>query len=303
VRTSKPTVISTISPEEIYMSDEIKEETESRHRKELKSLDGQKRAALKKAKQTGGKSKKAKEVMSTLEEEFDSKEKEMKARHETELNILVTTQPEADNIAPKKEESSGSSNTTASIPQQPKKLSKSQKKRLKQKEKEKQREIEIEEELKNAGPTAREIELTRIYELYLDPLNLCIKEIEADGNCLYRAVGNSIELDYPRVRAICSDTLKQNASTFEPFCESDNYIDYCFKVRYSSDWGGELELRALAIGLKRKIIVYSADGAPIIMSGDDDNEAEEENNNDILLSYHRSYYALGEHYNVVTFKA
>ena len=39
------------------------EECESRHRKELKALDGQKRAALKKAKQTGGKSKKAKEAM------------------------------------------------------------------------------------------------------------------------------------------------------------------------------------------------------------------------------------------------
>jgi hypothetical protein len=39
------------------------EEVTARHRKEIKALDGELRAALKKAKSTAGKGKKAKEVM------------------------------------------------------------------------------------------------------------------------------------------------------------------------------------------------------------------------------------------------
>jgi hypothetical protein len=39
------------------------EEVQARHRKEIKALDGEKRAQLKKAKATAGKGKKAKEVM------------------------------------------------------------------------------------------------------------------------------------------------------------------------------------------------------------------------------------------------
>jgi hypothetical protein len=39
------------------------EDIEARHKKELKALDGAKRAAVKKAKSTSGNSKKAKEVL------------------------------------------------------------------------------------------------------------------------------------------------------------------------------------------------------------------------------------------------
>jgi hypothetical protein len=39
------------------------EETQTRHRKELKALDGEKRADLKKTKATAGKGKKAKEKL------------------------------------------------------------------------------------------------------------------------------------------------------------------------------------------------------------------------------------------------
>ena len=117
----------------------------------------------------------------------------MKDRHETELKRYSATDTETvEEVAPPP--------TPIEPKEQPKKLSKAQKKRQKQKEKEAQREKEIEEELKNAGPTAREVELQRMYELYLDPLNLTIKEIPADGNCLYRAIGDCIDLDYSSVR-------------------------------------------------------------------------------------------------------
>ena len=43
---------------------ETREEMEARHKKELKVLDGAKRAVLKKTKSTSGKSKKAKDALS-----------------------------------------------------------------------------------------------------------------------------------------------------------------------------------------------------------------------------------------------
>lgn len=42
---------------------ESREDMESRHRKELKALEGEKRAAVKKAKGRGGKGKKGKEML------------------------------------------------------------------------------------------------------------------------------------------------------------------------------------------------------------------------------------------------
>jgi hypothetical protein len=43
--------------------EETREELEVRHRKELKALDGEKRAALKKTKATAGKGKKGKDLL------------------------------------------------------------------------------------------------------------------------------------------------------------------------------------------------------------------------------------------------
>lgn len=62
--------------------------------------------------------------------------------------------------------------------------------------------------------------------------------------------------------------------------------------------GGQLELRAIAIGLKRPIVVYSADSSPIVM-GDEFSSSDIE---EVRLTYHRSYYALGEHYNALVEK-
>ena len=49
------------------------------------------------------------------------------------------------------------------------------------------------------------------------------------------------------------------------------------------------ELLALARALQRPIVVYSRDAAPLRM-GDGNGE-------ELVVTYHRDYYALGEHYN------
>jgi OTU domain-containing protein 6 len=79
------------------------------------------------------------------------------------------------------------------------KQEKARRKREKLKEKELERERQIEEENANAGPSPRDVENEMIQQ-YLDPLGLTMKEITADGHCLYRAVGASCNLEYSAVR-------------------------------------------------------------------------------------------------------
>ena len=60
----------------------------------------------------------------------------------------------------------------------------------------------------------------------------------------------------------------------------------------TAKWGGECELRAASLQLRRRIHVYQADG-PMREVG------EEFEGEPLLLSYHRHQYTLGEHYNAV----
>jgi OTU domain-containing protein 6 len=89
------------------------------------------------------------------------------------------------------------------------------------------------------------------------------------------------------------------------------YESYVTKVEGSAEWGGQVELRACARALKRPIKVYSADSDPLIMGeefldGEEEGEGDSSSNEGksymLMVSYHRKYYALGEHYNVVVAK-
>ena len=89
------------------------------------------------------------------------------------------------------------------------------------------------------------------------------------------------------------------------------FEEYVHNVRSTSVWGGQLELRALSEGLKRPIVVFSAEGPPLIMGAEylastriqessvDNDDDDWDVNSALLLSFHRHYYALGEHYNSV----
>ena len=81
--------------------------------------------------------------------------------------------------------------------------------------------------------------------------------------------------------------------TGEPLSE-DAFEDYCEKVAKSTTWGGQLEIRALANEYKTPIEIIQADG-PVINVGGQEYGSE----SPLILSYHRHFYRLGEHYNSV----
>lgn len=73
------------------------------------------------------------------------------------------------------------------------------------------------------------------------------------------------------------------------------FEEYCDRVIHTSDWGGQLELRALACALETPIQVFSAESDVIAMG-----EEFLDNSEPLQLTYHLHYYTLGEHFNSVT---
>lgn len=290
----------------------------SRHKKELKSFDGEKRAALKKVKGSAGKGKKGKEALAAMEAEYNQREKEIKQRHITELQsnseqsedtvirnegkensaVEKNTIPSATLVSKQQQ----NTNCNAQLPKQTK--TKAQRRKEKLRAAELERERKIEEELANGGPSPRDIENGQI-EAMLTPLKLAIHDIQADGHCLYRAVSHQVKgsaSEYVAIRGLCAQTMAEHEEEYSPFCELDDndadnvssYEEYVQAVMNSARWGGQLELRALSLALKRPVYVYSTD--PVMVMGE---EYDEDGIDPIRVSYHRHYYALGEHYNSV----
>ena len=79
------------------------------------------------------------------------------------------------------------------------KQAKARRKKERQKERELQRQKELEEEMKNAGPSMKKIETDNLIKI-LDPLNLKINDVDADGHCLYRAIGAHAKKSYQEIR-------------------------------------------------------------------------------------------------------
>mgnify|MGYP001241065001 CR=1 FL=1 len=129
------------------------------------------------------------------------------------------------------------------------------------------------------------------------------RPVEGDGHCQsrrcvrpgatsgvrYRAVADQSDSTYTEVRKTCAAFMEAHESDFAPFIEDESFGDHCAKVRSSAEWGGQPELLVLARALGRPIVVYSRDSAPLRM-GESDGE-------ELVVTYHRDYYALGEHYN------
>ena len=144
--------------------------------------------------------------------------------------------------------------------------------------------IEAEEVRRNSE---RKKECEAISKKLLE-VNRRIKDVAADGHCLYRAIADQSDSTYAEVRKTCASFMESHESDFAPFIEDESFGDHCAKVRSSAEWGGQPEVLALARALDRPIVVYSRDSAPLRMG---------EGSDEIVVTYHRDYYALGEHYN------
>jgi OTU domain-containing protein 6 len=162
---------------------------------------------------------------------------------------------------------------------------------------------------------------------------LGLKEIEVtpDGHCLYSAVAKQLDESglglrpdpsrivlqpatqsrvdtvaspqhdgYRAVRAVTADFIMEHKEDFEAFME-EPLESYTRKIKLTAEWGGQLELQAIARAYGVEINVVQKDGRmEKIESGDSDSFGEEEKRKRVIwLAYYRHTYGLGEHYNAL----
>jgi OTU domain-containing protein 6 len=168
---------------------------------------------------------------------------------------------------------------------------------------------EAELEAANA-PNPREIERERM-ETQLQKHKLALHEIRADGHCLYAAVADQLqtrELDlkqeikvtiteeksqaYKGVRHAAADWIEGHADDFAGFME-DPLPEHVRKIRETGEWGGHLELLALARTYGLRICVLHSDGRVDKIEPEEATADLEE----IWLGYYKHSHGLGEHYN------
>ncbi|MCJ1225950.1 hypothetical protein MMC12_002599 [Toensbergia leucococca] len=138
--------------------------------------------------------------------------------------------------------------------------------------------------------------------------------IRSDGHCLYAAVadqliesgmklelstdtdsveagGQTITASYKITRLVAASYISRHSNDFLPFLE-EPLDEYTRKVRDTGEWGGQLELSALARAYGVDINVLQGDGKVLkIESGLESRETQ------LWLAYYRHNFGLGEHYN------
>ncbi|XDG04486.1 hypothetical protein ABKA04_004101 [Annulohypoxylon sp. FPYF3050] len=138
------------------------------------------------------------------------------------------------------------------------------------------------------------------------------REIRPDGHCLFSAIADQLqsrniplgsvgegegegkrELPYKVVRRRATEYMESHPDDFAPFLEEplDGYVR---KMRDTAEWGGQLELTALAnaYGVEIKVL---QDGRTEMIEPSMGTKGEGERR--IWLAYYRHGYGLGEHYN------
>ncbi|KAK3112695.1 OTU protein [Teratosphaeriaceae sp. CCFEE 6253] len=294
------------------------DELQARHRKELRDLQSR---ITQKKKQA------SKKTRQGVNDECDALEADLKQQHAAEaaasssdgavdteepliellgeLELKVDdhdtsapangTQQHADNVP---------SGEQANVPSQGKKPNKA-KARLAKRAAEQEEQARLAAEEAKDLPNLRTQERQRMLE-HMTERGLREKEIRADGHCLYSAVADQLEqlqvplsptpgekavVAYKVVRATAAGYIEQHPDDFVPFLE-EPLAEHLHKIRETAEWGGQLELMALAKSYGVDINVLQDFGrVEKIESGASGEE------NEMWLGYYKHGFGLGEHYN------
>ncbi|KAI9095940.1 hypothetical protein DFS34DRAFT_170496 [Phlyctochytrium arcticum] len=301
------------------MGNETLSEVLARHKKEVKDLQG-KVTALKKS--VGGNKQKKKEVQA----EIVILEKQLEQRHETEK---ATAEKDSPTSSPAEEPAnsaldddfshltlSSELDETSSLPPTPNPAQEPPSERSKKPNKAKLRKLRKEAEFAEQRKLAAEeaAEMTnhkkledQALERSIENMGLEVQRIAPDGHCMYNALSDQIsrvsdeKKSYRDLRREAAAYLRSHADDFMPFMVSkegdmltkEEYEKYCDSVAETAEWGGQPELRALSQSLRREIHVIQANSPPIKLG----EEFASADKTPLIISYHRHYFGLGEHYN------
>ncbi|CAF9933880.1 hypothetical protein IMSHALPRED_009507 [Imshaugia aleurites] len=180
-----------------------------------------------------------------------------------------------------------------------------------------EQEAAVEEAEKEAAslPNLREKERKAMQEAYISK-GLTEHEIRSDGHCLYAAVADQLEhskvglrprihmnieddmaqlqsavAGYKMTRQVAAAYISQNSEDFSPFLEEplDQYVT---TIKDTGEWGGHLEILALAKAYGVDINVLQGNGKVERIECGVGDEPET-----LWLAYYHHSFGLGEHYN------
>lgn len=259
------------------------EDLEDRHRQEKKDLRSQ-IIALKRNS--------AKKDKKKLQDEITQMENDLIKRHVEEMAKLTINEPQV----PAEPETHEQSQTQ--------RISKAQKRRDKKEQDAKRREEELAQAEEDNKNSARNLE-TKSINTILTGRKLKLHTIKSDGDCMFNALKHQLDLagineSVESLRKTAADYIRANkdelicymtSSKTDDMMSEEEFLEYCRQVECTKAWGSQLEISALSNSLKVKIEVLQASGSPTI-SG-----SELKNRPHLIVTYHRHFFGLGEHYN------
>ncbi|KAH9207080.1 hypothetical protein DL95DRAFT_396352 [Leptodontidium sp. 2 PMI_412] len=290
------------------------EAMQSRHRKEQKDL--QSRVTNKKKNAT-------KKTRKGVNSECEELERQLKERQGQEIAALNGEPADAENVPDLEEYNTEEpttngvngiagtlDKTTISEPEpsedgQPRKRNR-QKERLARRAAE--QEAVIEEAKKEAAnqPDQKAVERKTMLDQFA-AMGLVEKSITPDGHCLFSAVADQLSQvgiplgpenegvkegeRYKIVRKAAAGYIEGHPDDFVAWLDEplEQYVE---KIRDTAEWGGHLELLALAKTYNVEICVLQDGTAQTIQPGEGKRDVEK-----IWLAYYRHGFGLGEHYN------
>lgn len=137
----------------------------------------------------------------------------------------------------------------------------------------------------------------RLYIL-LPKAGLCVKRVESDGNCLFRAFASQYCGDEERHRefreACCEYMERDDPEFFSSFLEERSLSNYVAEMKHEGIWGTQMEIVALCKRYSVDCVIFRPDGIHYRIECDtpDDSPARI-----LMLSHHDE-----EHFNEVRFE-
>lgn len=233
--------------------------------------------------------------------------------HDEESSLGQTAGVETEKSSIQDHESTGPKVSSQPMPTEQAKRTNRQKARLARRAAEQEAVVAKAEKEAQDLPNFRDQERAAMLKEFTSR-NLKEKEIRSDGHCLYAAVADQLRLhkidlkppnklmdiswdsqgqaaDYKIIRQVAAAFMTSNPDEFFPFLEQP-LEEYTRKIRETGEWGGHLELMALAKAYGLVIHVIQGNGHVEKIQGTEESFVQQ-----LWLAYYRHNFGLGEHYN------
>ena len=295
------------------------EDLQSKHRQEQKDLHSRimqkKKSATKKTRR--GVNDECAELERELKEKHDAEIGVLKSHDQPEVVVNSETVPANGDDEPATIEKPMNAMSVSSTPATNGHAKKPNRQKARLARRAAGQEAAAEEAEKEAAdlPNLREKERKDMQEAYTSR-GLTEHEIRSDGHCLYAAVADQLEnsnvslepkiqfdisydnaqlnpavAGYKMTRQVTAAYISQNPEDFSPFLEEplDKYVT---TIRETGEWGGHLEVLAMAKAYEVDINILQGDGKVERIECGIDNHPRV-----LWLAYYHHSFGLGAHYN------